>query len=242
MQVYGHRGAGGEAPENTIAGCLHAMERGVKFVEVDLRLSSDDKLVVVHDKTLTRTTGTRGKPGKFTAKELAAMDARQDGPPWSRKRDCGVPTLKALLKATKGLEGYQLEVKSDSKAVIKRIAQHLAKRFDTEKAARKIVVTSSDFYLHECLAELAPHITRGMVIMRPDAMSQLEELGCKYCVLHWSVCNPLAVRQLRRSGMHISAWTVNDAQTIKNLYKLKVDSVITDYPSMAIPLVGALER
>jgi glycerophosphoryl diester phosphodiesterase len=125
MQIYGHRGAGGEAPENTIAGCLHGIERGVKYVEIDLRLSSDEQLVVVHDKTLTRTVGKRGKPSKFTAVELAAMDARQDGPPWPSKKDSGVPTLKALMKATRKLKGYQLEVKSDSKAVIERIEVRL---------------------------------------------------------------------------------------------------------------------
>ena len=71
MQVYGHRGAAGEAPENTIAGCLHAIERGARYIEIDLRLSSDNQLVVIHDKTLTRTTGKWGKPGKYKASELA---------------------------------------------------------------------------------------------------------------------------------------------------------------------------
>jgi glycerophosphoryl diester phosphodiesterase len=242
MQIYGHRGAAGEAPENTIAGCLHAIERGVKYVEIDLRLSADDQLIVIHDRSLRRTAGKRSKAVDYTARELAQMDARSDGPSWPRKKDCGVPTLKALLKATGKFKGYQLEVKPDSKPIIRRIAQHLASCFDTEDAARKIVVTSSNNYLHECLGDIAPHISRGMVVMRPDAMSNLEELGCQYCVLHWSACNFFSVRQLKKSGIHVSAWTVNDAHTIRNLYKLKVDSVITDYPSMAVPLLSALER
>lgn len=242
MQVYGHRGAAGEAPENTIAGALHALERGARYIEIDLRLSADDQLVVIHDKSLKRTTGESGKPAQYKARQLAAMDARQDGPTWPRKRDCGVPTLDALLKATGKMQGYQLEVKSDTKTAIKRIASHLLERFPTASAARKVVVTSSDFFLHEYLGDIAPHIIRGLVIMRPDSLSNLEKLGCSYCAMHWSGCNPYTVRQLRKYGIHISVWTVNDAQIIKNLYRLKVDSVITDYPSMAVPLVGALER
>ena len=242
MQVYGHRGAGGEAPENTVAACLHAIERGAKYIEIDLRLSSDDQLVVIHDKTLKRTAGKWGAVRACKASELSRMDARADGPPWPRQQDCGVPTLEALLKATQKLKGYQLEVKPDSKTVLRRIARHLADRFDTPPASDRIVVTSSNFYLHECLAELAPHITRGLVILRPEAMEKLGQLGCSYCVMHWSACNPYTVRQLRKAGMHVSAWTVNAEQMIKNLYKLKVDSVITDYPSMAVPLVAALER
>ena len=54
--------------------------------------------------------------------------------------------------------------------------------------------------------------------------------------------NPLALRGFKRRGVHISAWTVNDASVIENLYRMRVDSIITDYPSMAVPLVAALVR
>lgn len=242
MQVYGHRGATGEAPENTIAACLHAIERGAKYVEIDLRLSADDQLVVIHDKTLKRTTGERGRVRDYKAGDLANMDARADGPPWPRKAGCGVPTLEALLKVTQKLTGYQLEVKPDTKAVVRRIAQHLADRFGTSSADEGIVVTSFDFYLHECLAELAPQIPRGLVIFRSEVIEQLKELDCSYCVIPWSVCNPATIRRLRKAGIHISVWAVNDAQILKDLYQLKVDSVITAYPSMAVPLVATLER
>jgi glycerophosphoryl diester phosphodiesterase len=242
MEIVGHRGAAGEAPENTIAGCLHAIERGVQHIEIDLRLSADDQLVVIHDRTLNRTTEARGRASKYKAAALSKLDARQDGPPWPRKKHCGVPTLEALLKATEKLKGYQLEVKPDSNAGVKRIAQQLADRFDSATAARKIVVTSSNQQLHRYLGAIAPHIRRGLVVSRPDALSKLQDLGCVFSAMHWSTCNPYTVRQLKKAGIHISVWTVNDAQLIKNLYKMKVDSVITDYPSMAIPLAAALQR
>jgi len=104
------------------------------------------------------------------------------------------------------------------------------------------VVTSSSKYLHECLADIAPHIQRGMVISHTNEIPTLLELGCVYSAMHWAACDQTSVRTLKKAGVHISVWTVNDAQLIKNLYKMKVDSVITDYPSMAIPLVSALER
>ena len=75
MIVYGHRGARGEAPENTIAGCRHAFERGARHLEIDLRLSKDQQLVVLHDDRLRRTAAVRGKVSHYTAKELAALDA-----------------------------------------------------------------------------------------------------------------------------------------------------------------------
>ena len=228
MQIYGHRGAAGEAPENTIAGCLHAIECGVKYIEIDLRLSSDDQLIVLHDTTLRRTAGVKGKPSKYTARELAGMDARADGPPWPRKKDCGVPTLESLLKATGKLKGYQLEIKPDSKATIKRIAQHLTARFPTASAASKTVVTSSDVFLHKYLKEMAPHIRRGMVITYASEVPTLIELGCEYSAMNWSACDPDTIRTLRKAGKHISVWTVNDAAMVKKLHKVATDGLTPD--------------
>ena len=59
MQLFGHRGAAGEAPENTIAGVKHAISRGVRQVEIDLRLSADNQLIIVHDNNALRTAGVK---------------------------------------------------------------------------------------------------------------------------------------------------------------------------------------
>ena len=100
MLVYGHRGAAGEAPENTIAGFRHAIERGTRHFELDVQMSKDDKLVVIHDNKVNRTTYCRGNVNQFTASELANMDARRGTPPWPRKRGANIATLDALLDAT----------------------------------------------------------------------------------------------------------------------------------------------
>lgn len=242
MKVYGHRGAAGEAPENTIAGCRHAIERGTRYLELDLRLSADEQLVVVHDKNVNRTTYNSGAVNSFTARELATMDARRSGTPWPRKKGAGIPTLDALLKATPEIKGYQLEVKSNSGATMEHIARLLADKFSSPGKSKKIVVTSSNQHLHNNLRALAPHIPLGLVSMRPDALRQLEEFDFQQLVLSWDVCYPSTVRHARRQGVSVAVWTANDPQLIKTLYKLKVDSVITDYPSMALPLVASLRR
>ena len=112
MIVYGHRGARGEAPENTIAGARHAVARGVRQLEIDLRLSADGELVVVHDGTLRRTAGVAGKVAGRTARELAALDARRDGPPWPNKRGTGIPSMTSLFRAVPQIRHWQLELKS----------------------------------------------------------------------------------------------------------------------------------
>ena len=110
--IYGHRGARAEAPENTLPSFRKALEAGVTRVELDLHLSADQQLVVIHDPTLKRTTGLRGKVAQHTAAELSRIDARFGLPGW--KTPCAIPTLAQLLQQCPEIEHYQLEVKSGS--------------------------------------------------------------------------------------------------------------------------------
>ena len=70
MKIFGHRGAKGESPENTIAGLRHSIDRGVTQVEIDLRLSLDKKIVIVHDDNALRTTGLKQPINKLSAEIL----------------------------------------------------------------------------------------------------------------------------------------------------------------------------
>jgi glycerophosphoryl diester phosphodiesterase len=71
----------------------------------------------------------------------------------------------------------------------------------------------------------------------------LTACDCDYLIARWTTLNDAAqVRRLQKTGVHISAWTVNDASEIERLYRLGIDSVISDYPSMALPLVAKLSR
>ena len=242
MLVYGHRGAGGEAPENTIAGCRHAIERGTRYLELDMRLSKDGQLVVIHDDTVDRTTEQQGKINTFTASELQQMDARYSGAPWPDSTDTGVVTLDAMLEATPEIEGYQLEVKTGSTAQMEETAELLAKRFPSEADVERIVITSSSLTLLQRLMTLAPHIPRGYISISPNPFPTIDRFKCCLVAMNWSVCNLFNVGHARRKGIHVSVWTVNDASVIKNLHRSKVDSVITDYPSMALPLIASMER
>jgi glycerophosphoryl diester phosphodiesterase len=241
MIVYGHRGARGEAPENTIAGARHAVARGARHLEIDLRLSADGELVVVHDGTLRRTAGVAGKVADATARELAKLDARADGPPWPNKRGTGIPTLSSLYRAVPEIRHWQLELK------------HLGKRRNAALAEAVVawlrqhnppaVVTSLEPELIRAVKDALPRQAVGYVSTTAEPEPVLEDCGCDYLIAHWQTLGDRAgVRRLQRRGIHVSTWTVNDASVIRQLHRLGVDSVITDYPSMALPLAAALER
>ncbi|MDJ0879428.1 MAG: glycerophosphodiester phosphodiesterase [Halieaceae bacterium] len=241
MIVYGHRGARGEAPENTIAGARHAIDRGTRHLEIDLRLSADGQLVVVHDDTVKRTAGVAGKVSALSASALAKLDARSDGPPWPNKRGTGIPSMTAFYRMVPQVKHWQLELKS------------LGKRQNPELAAATVawlqehrpraVVTSSEPDLLRAVKAALPRQAVGYVSTTTTPETILAECQCDYLIAYWQTLQDRAqVRRLQKKGVHISVWTVNDASEIKRLYKLGIDSVITDYPSMALPLVASLSR
>jgi glycerophosphoryl diester phosphodiesterase len=219
----------------------------VRHLEIDLHLSRDGQLVVVHDATIKKTVGSPGKVSSFSARELAKMDARASGTPWPNKRDTGIPTLTALVEALPEIRHWQLELKSGRGAYNNRLVDTLADWLQARPAGSGdkhpgYVVTSSEPTLLTEMKRQLPQQETGYVstIAYPNMI--VESCACDYLIGHWSTMNPLTLRGLQRRGVHISAWTVNDASVIENLYRMHIDSVITDYPSMAVPLVAALER
>mgnify|MGYP002041235553 FL=1 len=94
--IYGHRGAKGEAPENTLTSFQECLKHGVRRCELDLHLSMDGELMVIHDPTLKRTTDRRGKVVEHSAAELVTYDARKGGPGWVNP--CPIPRLEELFE------------------------------------------------------------------------------------------------------------------------------------------------
>ena len=242
MDVYGHRGAAGEAPENTIAGCRHAIERGARHLELDLRLSADNKLMVIHDAKVNRTTDHRGSVSRYNADDLWAMDGRRTGPPWPRKRDCGIPTLAALLDATPEIKGYYLEVKTGPGTRSGLIIDALGAHFPDRRSARNVVITSLNRKFLTSIRQTLPHVPLGLISVRGDIINTLRDFHFDELHLQWSAINPVTVLLIKSLGIRVAGWTINDPQIVRNLHRLKVNSIITDYPSMALPLVASLER
>lgn len=231
MIVYGHRGAKGEAPENTLPGFKHAYRQGIRHFELDLVLSKDGKPVLVHDLTTDRTTGQKGEVGHYTAAELAAMDARRNTNPWPER--AGIPTLEDLLDQFSDIEHLQLEVKKDSRARLNILCNRLTEIIQHRDLYQTAAITSTDTWLLKEIRRRNKRIRTGLVTERrfPRPVGQAARLGCEYLCVNWKLCSPELVENARRRGLHVSCWTVNRIQDMLRLEAMGVDSVITDYPT-----------
>jgi glycerophosphoryl diester phosphodiesterase len=111
IMVIAHRGASGYAPENTVSAFKKAIMMKADMIEFDVHLTKDGKVVLMHDKTVDRTTDGKGKVKEMTLKELKKLDAGL----WFDKKFKGekIPTLEKVLKKFKGKILFNIEIKSE---------------------------------------------------------------------------------------------------------------------------------
>jgi len=232
--IYGHRGARAEAPENTFASFRQALAAGVKRVELDLHLSADRQLMVIHDPTLKRTTGMGGKVSQHSATALMRLDARKNGPPWPEP--CPIPSLEQLFHSFPEFEHYQLEVKSGSSGqsrIVLDAVSELVERFGLQD---KVVLTSSSRTLLKTARDNAYSLPTGLVEEYGliDPLKSAVRYGCRYLILNWKLCKPARIGKAQALGLHVSAWTVNEPATMIRLATMGIDSIITDLPHLAV--------
>jgi glycerophosphoryl diester phosphodiesterase len=237
--LYGHRGARGEAPENTLPGFAYARRVGVEAFELDVRLSGDHELVVIHDETVDRTTDGTGRVAHLTAAALARLDARAAFPHWPER--AGVPTLDEVLATFPDLPAWQIEIKADAPERLERVCARLARLISRYGIEERVVVASFDASALRLMRRAAPELPLAY-IGRYDSPSYLETalaLRCAgACVPHRTSTREL-VHQAQARGLAITGWLGNTPQELELLLDWGVDSITSDYPSVAVPWLRA---
>ena len=235
--IYGHRGARGEAPENTLASFQRCLEHGVTRCELDLHLSADGELMVIHDPTLRRTTGQRGKVAARPAAELEGLDARAAGP--ACPQPCPIPRLRTLFERCE-FEHWQLEVKSASPVRAARTVAAIVALVREFGLGHRVTVTSGSRTVLRELQRQAPQLARGLVAEYAwlDPLKVAQRYECSLLALNWTLCSPERLRRAQQLGLHVSVWTVNEPALMRRLAALGVDSLITDFPGLASAILG----
>lgn len=231
--IYGHRGAKGEAPENTLVSFQQCLAHGVRRCELDLHLSKDGELMVIHDPTLKRTTGRRGKVVEHDAADLVHYDARYSGPDW--KHPCPIPRLSELFEKC-DFEHWQLEVKSASRVRAARTVLAIKALAEHHGLLDRITITSGSREVLRALKRLTPEIACGLVAEYAwlDPLKVARQYDCQLLALKWTLCTPERIAKARALGLHVSVWTVNDPALMRRLADFGVDSIITDFPGLAV--------
>jgi glycerophosphoryl diester phosphodiesterase len=236
--VFGHRGAAFEAPENTMAGFRAAIGAGVVAFELDVHLTLDGKLAVIHDESLARTTGIDGLVADFNSAELRGMDASKGLKGWQGSGDAGIPGLDEVVAAFKDAIGeWQIEIKTDTPARLERVCGLLSPFLAAEGIADRTVVTSWDPVALEIMLDRYPAIRRGFIGWYETGADLATALRLK----SYNACIPVMTSSkaisdaAHEAGMTVTGWLGDSAAQLDALLEWKVEMITTNAPSFALP-------
>lgn len=216
--VIGHRGAKALAPENTLAGIRAASQCGADAVEVDVRLTKDGALVLMHDDTVDRTTSGKGRVEDLSLNEIKEIDA--DGEK--------VPTLEEALDLVQKLDLLAvIEMKEEG---IEELVANAANGGNAVNDKR-VIVTS--FY-HSSLRELKEisNLKTGIIISSLPIKPIELALWARADAIFPKRTNPGLFKEARRHGIAVYPWTVNTAAEAAWLLRLGADGLVTDDPCL----------
>ncbi len=216
--TIGHRGVMGVEPENTLRSFVRAHREGLDGIELDLHLSKDGALVVMHDETVDRTTDGTGAIKDFTLAELRQLDAGQGEP---------VPVFEEVLDAVPELP-VQAEIKDVAAARV--LAEVLRERALLERVS---VLSFHDEALWE-VRQLLPEARTVLVAGRtgPDLVSRAQAVGARLVSLELRKLSLDVVERCHAADIEVMAWTVNTPRDLDLARALGLDGAATDVPDI----------
>lgn len=236
MKLIGHRGARGEAPENTLGGFRYLRGLGVLAVELDIQVSADGELVVIHDSFLERSTLASGQVHELGSAELQRVDAsHRSFPDWPETE--GVPTLRAVMEVLHDFEHIQFEVKARSEEHSRLVAEKFPPLWREFGFGERAFSTSFNPRYLQLLRESADEIPRGFLFEKDfpgDPVASALALGCRSIGPHQERCTAALIHEAHSAGLLVSTWTVNTEERMRELLRDGADSLITDFPRLAL--------
>jgi glycerophosphoryl diester phosphodiesterase len=228
--VIAHRGASSYAPENTVAAFDLALEMGVSHLELDVHLTSDDHIVVIHDDTVDRTTNGRGPVTSYTLAALTALDAGA----WFGERFAGarIPTFADVLERYRGRAHLHTEIKGRSAHLAERTVD-LVRRHGM---ADHVTITSFQRASLETTRAYAPELPTGWLVgVVTDAIvADARAMGLTQVCPRANTITPDLVDRLHREGFVVRAWGVATEELMRRVVEAGADGMTVNFPDTLI--------
>lgn len=230
-----HRGASSLAPENTLVAFEKAVELGVDAVELDVRFSKDQKIVIMHDDTVDRTTNGHGNVSDLPLAELKKLDAGS----WFGEGFQGtkIPTLEEAIAALKKKTMLWIEIKQED------MEGKLVKLLEDYKVIYDVVIIS---FIHSALKRIRifnSQIPTGALFgVTGGRAKKVTQHVLSYYANMLNISKGSVTRKIiddaHRHGLTVGVWTVNKDKEMQKMMSLGVDAITTDYPQLLNRVIG----
>ena len=233
--IYGHRGASGYAPENTLEAFRLAIEMGADGFELDVHMSRDGELVVIHDESVDRTTNGTGLVKDLTLAEIQSLDACNGMQQYAGAK---IPTLGEVFDLVRDTHHIvNVEIKTDEcfYPEIEEKCLALAKEKGVED---RVIYSSFNHYTLVRMRELKPDVKLGMlfgdILIKP--WEYAKSLTVDYVhPMKMNIYVPDFAEEAEKNGLGINMWTINDEETMLRCLECGA-GIITNYPDVAVKL------
>ena len=232
-KIWAHRGASGYVPENTLEAFQKAVEMKADGVELDVQMTKDGELVVIHDEKVDRVSDGTGYVKDYTCRELQALDVSRPIPDYGTVH---IPTLAQVLEE---LRPTGLTVNIECKTGIffyPGLEEKMVRLVENMGMVERIWCSSFNHESVLRVQKLCPEMKTGFLI--GDVMVDVADYAKRHGVqaLHpalYHMQDEGLAERCRKNGLALHVWTVNEKEQIRKLAMAGVDAVITNYPDTA---------
>lgn len=243
--VWAHRGASGYAPENTLEAFALAIDKHADGIELDVQLTKDDQIVVIHDETLERTSTGTGWVKDHTLEELRQFNYNKTFPSYKGEGvQVNIPTLREVYQLFQGT-GLTINVELKTGIVFyPELERKVLELTQEMKMEEQVLYSSFNHYTCVKLHELNPEAYVGFLYA--DGPIDMAAYAHKHGgnALHPALYNlqfPNYMQDAAANGLDVNVWTVNETQYMMMCCQLGVNAMITNYPDTALEIAKKFE-
>jgi glycerophosphoryl diester phosphodiesterase len=232
--LIAHRGYRARYPENTLIAFKAALDADVPMIELDVRLSKDRKLVVIHDATLERTTNGHGQVNDYTLKQLKKLDAGS----WFNPKFAGerVPELSEILDLAIGRALVNIEIKPhayEAHHPIDAIEHQVVNLIHRRSITDFVLISSFDLKILKCLTRINHSPALGLISKQPadrDTLKKCNQIGVVSWHPNHQILTHGQVKMMHAAGIRVFPYNADTVEEIERVVDMEVDGVISSDP------------
>ncbi len=247
-RVVAHRGDSANYPENTLPAFISGVKMGIDVIETDVHITRDGEIVIWHDPTLDRNTDGKGALEIYTLKELKKLDAgytfTKDGGKTYPFRGKGIQlcTLSEALEACPE-ERFNIDLKSQEEDIVETYIDVIRKHNAENRVCtasfhlnnlKKLRRLAPEMLTSVSTLEVAPLVLKTKLHMLPEAFDRKIIFQVPVRQYGITIINKRFIDEMHKRDAVVMVWTINDENEMERLYRMGVDTIMTDDPALLI--------